>query len=999
MKNVPSAANSGDRNDMASPSLDETATPAKVCDPVCAGDPKTPPAHCEVAQARDQAEARLRLAQEAAGIGIWDFDPASRKMQWSAEQFALHGMPVSVEAPDCRAWLDIVESTDRVSIVKAERSLLSRHVASVRLEFRIRRQSDGVRRWLLSLGRLVATPAGEARIVGVNFDVTDLRQTEDLLRHTGELLRLAQSAVGIGLWEFDLDERRAIWSVEQFALYGLDAQAPAPGYEAWLAMVHIDDRAMIHRAQRDLAAGRTQSLQAEFRVTRANDGAARWLACMGRMVSGQAGTRRMAGVTFDVTGLRQTEAALRHSEAMFRATFEQAAVGMAFVDLQGRVLRVNQRLCDLLGYTREEALKLNPRAVTYPEDLAPSVALYEQFMASGAKAYRIDKRYMRKDGAPLWVTLTVSMLYDASGQERHCLAVVEDLTQRKTAEIALQESEARARRLFDGAPLPNYLVDPLTSEIVDSNEAATAMLGYTREELRGMTLADVDVTETGLGIIPQHLRESDEPVQFETRHRTRSGEIRDVVIAVVPVHLPGRRLAHGTVIDISDRKRAEANLKNQAETDGLTGLASRNWFFTALETVLFARAPTARRAGALILVDIDYFKQVNDTLGHDAGDGLLVEIGRRLRTKCRAEDIPARLGGDEFALLIPGIRDERAIAARMADILGAMAQPVDLEGRILHVTVSLGATHFPRDGAGPKDLLKHADLALYEAKRAGRGCWRFFRPEQAEVLERHVRMADALRAAIDARAIQIALQPKRRLNGTHAGFEALARWHDGERWVPPDEFVPIAEATGLIRPLGRQVMDMALARIKSLRSKTCDPGHVAVNVSSADLLDPDFVAQVRSGLRRYRLSPADLELEVTETVLLGRTADLVDSVLRELRALGISIALDDFGTGFASLAHISRLAVDRLKIDRSFVSDIGNGRRAGLIARTIIALARDLEIESVAEGVETPEQLAFLAAEGCDAAQGYLIARPLQTEAEAAAYLMQTKIPHQNTKP
>jgi diguanylate cyclase (GGDEF)-like protein len=458
------------------------------------------------------------------------------------------------------------------------------------------------------------------------------------------------------------------------------------------------------------------------------------------------------------------------------------------------------------------------------------------------------------------------------------------------------------------------------------------------------------------------------------------------------VHWPGRRLAHGTVIDISDRKRAEADLKNQAEHDGLTGLASRNWFFTALEKALCGRGRIAPRSGALILVDIDYFKQVNDTLGHDAGDALLIEIGRRLRTKCRADDIAARLGGDEFALLIPGIRDERAVASRMGDILATMAQPVDIGGRILHVTVSMGATHFPRDGGGAKDLLKNADLALYEAKRAGRSCWRFFRPEQAELLERHVRMADALRAAIEARTIQIALQPKRRLNGAHAGFEALARWHDGHRWVPPDEFIPIAEATGLIRPLGRQVMDMALARIKSLRSKTCEPGHVAVNVSSADLLDADFVAQVRAGLRRYRLAPADLELEVTENVLLGRTADQVDSVLQELRALGVSIALDDFGTGFASLAHISRLSVDRLKIDRSFVSGIGEGPRAGLIARTIIALARDLDIESVAEGVETAGQLAFLAAEGCDAAQGYLIARPLLSEAEAAAYLMQAAV-------
>ncbi len=955
--------------------------------PFCLVDPMVPSAHCEVAQALDHAEARLRLAQEAAGIGIWEHDQATGKLHWSAEQFSLYGMAADCGAPPFAAWLELVEPADRELVLESVQSLLARRTASIRLEFRIRRQDDGTKRWLLSLGRMVAGPAGD-RIVGVNFDITEMRQTEDRLRNAGEMLRIAQAAIGIGLWEYDIDRQHATWSAEQATLYGMDVLKPAPSYDAWLAMVHPDDRRVMHRAQKDLVAGRAQSLQAEFRVTRLGDGALRWLACMGRMVpDGAGGSPRMVGVTFDVTGLRQAEAALRHSEAMFRATFEQAAVGMAFVDLQGHVLRVNQRLCDLLGYTREEALTLNPRAVTYPDDLADSVAAYEAFVASDAKAYRTDKRYMRKDGTPLWVTLNVSMLYDEAGQTRHCLAVVEDLTQRNTAELALQESEARARRLFDGAPLPNYLVDPRTTEIVDSNEAATTMLGYTRNELRQMKLADIDMTAAGLDVIPRHLLESDEPVQFETQHRTRNGDIRDVVIAVVPVNWPGRRLAHGTVIDISDRKRAEADLKNQAEHDGLTGLASRKWFFTALETALGTESQMARASGALILVDIDYFKQVNDTLGHDAGDALLIEISRRLRKKCRADDIAARLGGDEFALLMPGVDDERAIAARMADILGTMSQPVNIGGHILHVTVSMGATHFPRDGAVPKDLRKNADLALYEAKRNGRSCWRFFRPEQAKSLERHVRMADALRNAIEARAIQIAFQPKRRLDGAHAGFEALVRWHDGERWVPPDQFVPIAEATGLIRPLGRQVMDLALARIKSLRSRTCDPGHVAVNVSGADLLDPDFVREVRASLRRYRLAPGALELEVTENVLLGRAADPVDGVLRELRALGISIALDDFGTGFASLAHISRLSVDRLKIDRSFVAGIGEGTRAALIARTIIALARDLEIESVAEGVETEAQLAFLAAERCDAAQGYLIARPLLTQAEALDYL------------
>jgi EAL domain-containing protein (putative c-di-GMP-specific phosphodiesterase class I) len=290
-----------------------------------------------------------------------------------------------------------------------------------------------------------------------------------------------------------------------------------------------------------------------------------------------------------------------------------------------------------------------------------------------------------------------------------------------------------------------------------------------------------------------------------------------------------------------------------------------------------------------------------------------------------------------------------------------------------------------------KELVKNADLALYEAKRSGRSCWRFYRPEQAKALDRHVHMANALRQAIDDGKLEVAFQPKRRLNGMHAGFEALARWHDGAGWVSPADFVPVAEASGLIRSLSRAVLDMALARTRALRSKSCHPGRIAVNVSGADLLDAGFVDQTLAALRRHRLAPSDLELEVTETVLLGRTADRVDQVLRELRARGITLALDDFGTGFASLSHIARLSVDRIKIDRSFISEIGTGGRSGLIARTVIALARDLEIESVAEGVENETQLEFLAAERCDAVQGYLISRPLLTLEEAAEYLRAMK--------
>jgi diguanylate cyclase (GGDEF)-like protein len=442
--------------------------------------------------------------------------------------------------------------------------------------------------------------------------------------------------------------------------------------------------------------------------------------------------------------------------------------------------------------------------------------------------------------------------------------------------------------------------------------------------------------------------------------------------------------------DTTSLKRAEDDLRFQAERDALTLLANRSAFLAALGRALedAAGGSGQEAGGALLLLDVDYFKQINDTLGHDQGDALLVEIAARLREMLRTGDVAARLGGDEFGVVIPGLTDAASAAPRISAIHAALSAPVELAGRRTPIGISLGVTLFPLDGTDAAKLLKNADLALYEAKRNGRGRWASFRAEQAVALERHVRMADALRVALAQNQFTVALQPKRLLRGGgHAGFEALARWHDGDRWVPPTEFIPVAEDTGLIGALGRVVMAAALSRIRDIRDAGLDPGRVAVNVTGPQLLDSHFKAETLDMLRRHGLRPVDLELELTETILLGRAAERIDAVLRDFSRLGITLALDDFGTGYASLAHLSRLPIDRLKIDRSFVEGIGGGGPGGVIARTVVSLAHSLDMEAIAEGVETPEQVAFLEAAGCDVAQGFLFSRPLLTTAEAIAYL------------
>ncbi len=466
-----------------------------------------------------------------------------------------------------------------------------------------------------------------------------------------------------------------------------------------------------------------------------------------------------------------------------------------------------------------------------------------------------------------------------------------------------------------------------------------------------------------------------------------------------------RRSESGNLVcvrtDITDLKRAEQHLRWQAERDPLTQLHNRNFFLTALDQALAAVGRSDplgagpdpgqgnETGGVLLLLDIDYFKQFNDTLGHDMGDALLVETAARLRQYLRGSgEGAARLGGDEFGVVIPGLTDPAAVIARIDGLHAALSAPAELGGRRTPVGISMGATMFPADSDVSTKLLKNADLALYEAKRGGRGRWAMFRPEQAIALERHDRMADALREALSRHLFSVALQPKRRLgDGAHAGFEALARWYDGTDWVSPSEFILVAKDAGLIRPVGREIMAAAIARMREIRDQGLEPGRVAVNVTGPQLLDPHFKEQTLAALRRQGLVPADLELELAGTALFGRASERIHAVLNDLSDLGITLALDDFGTGYASLAHLSRLPINRLKIDRFFIAGIGRAGPGSVITRTVISLAHSLGMDSIAKGVETSEQLAFLSNAGCDVAQGYLISRPLLTTAEAIAYL------------
>ncbi len=687
-----------------------------------------------------------------------------------------------------------------------------------------------------------------------------------------------------------------------------------------------------------------------------------------------------------VSGLARVHAEL----AAYKAALDRHAI-VAVTDRKGAIISVNEGFCRISGFSEAELLGADHRIVN--SGFHPRHFFVEMWRRIGrGEVWHGEICNRAKGGELYWVDTTIVPFWSETGAIEGYVSIRYEVTERKRAEAALfEENGKRARAETLLRDIIETIPDGIAAfdredRLVLCNEAfkktypraAPAMVEGARFE---------DILRYGIenGQFPQA---GSTPARREAwlraRLRDHANPERTLIQALGEgrwVQVREKQSVAGNVVgvrtDITELKRAEATIKKQAEEDPLTGLSNR----TVLGKRL-ARAIGARRrdgnSGALFLLDLDNFKSINDTLGHDAGDALLRIVADRLRAGVGSEGVVARFGGDEFGIVYPHVESHGAAACLATDLLSRIEESVKLGHRLLSPRCSLGVAFFPFDGSNARDLIKHADIALYEAKARGRGTFCFFDGSMKTAIESRQALADSLAHAIAAGDLDIALQPKTRFaDGRHVGFEALVRWRLGGQMVPPPTIIEIAEETGLIGALGAQVLDLALATARRLSDSGVEPGPIAVNVAASQLRRDDFVALVQEALSRHALPPAALEIEVTENVLLDEAGDQIQRSLQGLRALGIRVALDDFGTGYASLAHLKRFAVDALKIDRSFVSDIAAGHEGGVLARTIITLAHSLGLEVVAEGVETQEQYAFLKAEGCDHAQGYFVSRPI----------------------
>ena len=681
----------------------------------------------------------------------------------------------------------------------------------------------------------------------------------------------------------------------------------------------------------------------------------------------------------DVTAKHETENALRKSEQRFRNLFEQAGDSIFIVDKDMRVVDANARACEALGYTEKELLQLSLKDINTEFDITPS--LLTNLRAGMPQLLEVVK--MRKDGTTFLGETHVSR-FEEDGKE-FFQAIVRDLTEREDAQRKIRESDQRIREVIEMTPAGYFVADG-RNLILDVNPALCSLSGFLKTELvgeklsklfsypawEGDALARGSHTEThGTEAMVKHRNGEEIIVLFNgSIKRGSDGYVEGMT---------------GFMSDITARKQAESRLEQLATHDTLTGLPNRALLNERVEQML--KHGPRDSVIAVMFIDLDRFKEVNDSFGHELGDTLLCEVARRLQRGLRPDDFVARLGGDEFvvaAFCDNGIVSAASIAQKLLSVL---ATPVIVGGNDVIVGASIGISMFPKDAQTKEVLFQSADTAMYRAKAGGRNGYCFFDAEMTVASKSRMSLQLSLRPALALKQFELHYQPRINLKTmSMVGMEALIRWNHPELGqVSPVQFISIAEDTGLIEPIGQWVLEEACKQTRRLMEQFSRPLIVSVNVSARQLRSRSFVDQVQAMIKKTDFPAQYLELELTESALI-EDIDCTAGMLRELKSLGVKLAIDDFGTGYSALAYLRKFPIDVLKLDRSFVLQEDEGISSHQFIKAFVDMAHALNLSVVAEGIETIEKLNFLCAADCDEVQGYYFARPL-TLAALEAYL------------
>jgi diguanylate cyclase (GGDEF)-like protein/PAS domain S-box-containing protein len=695
------------------------------------------------------------------------------------------------------------------------------------------------------------------------------------------------------------------------------------------------------------------------------------------------------GVTADITEHKHAEQSIQRESEKNLVLLRNTSDGIHILDAEGNLIEVSDSFCAMLGYSREEMIGMNVAQWDAKFDDAELARTFSQrFNQKGRSQF--DTIHRRKDGSLIDVEISILKL-DLNGKPA-VYSSSRDITDRKIAENELHIA-ATAFESQEG-----ILVTDADRNILRVNRAFTEITGYSAAEVIGKNprILSSGRHEAGFYASMWESLNTNGAWKGEIWNRRKNGEIYPERLTITAVKDQNGIVINyvASIADITLHKAAEEEIKTLAFFDPLTRLPNRRLLLDRLQQAL-ASSTRSNKAGAILFIDLDNFKNLNDTLGHDIGDVLLQQVADRLESCVREGDTVARIGGDEFVVMLEDLSAEPIEAASQTESVGwkvisTLNQPYQLGKYEAHSTPSIGATLFDGRPQMIDDLFKQADIAMYQAKKAGRNTLRFFDPQMQDALNIRAAIEGDLRKSIERRQFQLYYQIQVDDKRRPLGAEALIRWTHPERGlVSPDQFIPLAEETGLILPIGQWVLESACSQLKEWEQNALTRDFIlAVNVSAKQFRQLGFAAQVRETVQRYAIDPTRLKLELTESMLQESIEDTIE-IMNSLKKIGVRFSLDDFGTGYSSLQYIKRLPLDQLKIDQSFVRDLTIGTDDKAIVSAIIAMAKSLNLDVIAEGVETEEQRRMLLNKGCSHYQGYLFSKPVpieQFEAELAAY-------------
>jgi diguanylate cyclase (GGDEF)-like protein/PAS domain S-box-containing protein len=641
----------------------------------------------------------------------------------------------------------------------------------------------------------------------------------------------------------------------------------------------------------------------------------------------------------------------------------------------------------LRGYEPEEVLKQTPFDAIMPSSLDLAMRTLSEFMELGKLEHKEDifrtlqLEIRRKDGTTVWTETKFSFIRDKNQRTLHILGVMRDITERKQTEEVIRRGEEKYRTILESIQEAYFEVD-LTGNFTFCNDSMCRLTGCSKEELVGMNHNQFTSKETAKEVFQafNKVYTTGEPSKAFDWQVIRKDGVELFIEASVTLQKDssGKTTGFkGMIRDITERKRMEQQLNYMATHDTLTGLPNRLMFSQLLSQAILS-AQRNKRQLAVLFIDLDRFKAINDSLGHEAGDRLLKEIARRFKKSLRAVDVVGRLGGDEFVIFIEEVKEFRQVEIVAHKLLSSAIKPMVLQGEECRVTASIGISIYPKDGEDEQNLIKNADIAMYFAKEEGKNNYQFYSKDIQSQSNERLSLETNLRLALERKEFSLHYQAKVDFKtGEITGVEALLRWDNPYLGsVTPTQFIPVAEETGLIVPIGRWVMKTTCAQNVAWQRQGLPPVCMSVNLSLRQLMDDKLLEDIKAALDESGMASNLLELEITESMLMHNPARLI-AVLTNIKKMGVRLAIDDFGTGYASLAQIKNFPVDTLKVDRSFIRNLPQDSENRAITEAIIAMGRTLSLTVVAEGVETQAQEDYLRDHICDEMQGFYFSKPI----------------------